>query len=564
MDFVRRLAEQLREVWAGMSAARRALFVVVALLLAVLVGGVFYYRAQTDWAVLYTNLTPDDEQAIRDRLQTQGVPVRTSGDHRTIEVPADRVGSLRIDLAGQGLPAQAKGYELFDEPSLGSTPFQQNVNLLRAKQAVLAKTIRQLEPVANATVEIARPEPSPFLRERQPTTAAVQITLRPSATLTRAQVNGIVAFVARAVEGLTPENVTVVDSKGNQLSEPGGPDAGAVASQLDYRRAVESYLSEKAQAILIPALGSGRAVVKVTADINFQHRKEVLDTINPEQKALKNERTTNRNSTTTGGGARGIAGAQANLGQRQGAAAAGGTGGGSTSTTKDEESEASYDYTRTHTELDDKLGAIKRLTVAATVDLTPAEGSHPPLTQQAVEGLIKGAIGFDEQRGDTIQVTEAKLATAAPPPAETATEAAPAIEWWRDPQFFLWVRNVSMAAAVALLGLIVVLIAVLLVRGNRGPARIAAPAEAPVPGPASAPAGRPAGRGREVRPGRAGPRHRRPHGAAVSRGRRIATGLCHGLCARPKYLRPRGGLSIIVRSLNSLLRCANLRRGGKQ
>src|SRR5690349_1187463 len=137
MDFFRRLAQQLRDVWAGMSAARRTLFVVVALLLALLIGGVFYYRSQTEWAVLYSNLTPDDAQAIHDKLQSQGIPVRVSGDKRTVEVPAERVGAVRIDLAGQGLPAQAKGYELFDEPSLGSTPFQQQVNLLRAKQAVI-------------------------------------------------------------------------------------------------------------------------------------------------------------------------------------------------------------------------------------------------------------------------------------------------------------------------------------------------------------------------------------------------------------------------------------------
>jgi flagellar M-ring protein FliF len=485
MDFFRRLAQQLRDVWAGISAARRALFVVVALLLAALIGGVLYYRSQTEWAVLYSNLTPDDAQAIHDKLQAQGVPVRVSSDRRTVEVPADRVGSVRIDLAGQGLPAQAKGYELFDEPSLGATPFQQNVNLLRAKQAVIAKTIRGLEPVANATVEIAKPDPSPFLREKQPTTAAVQVTLRPGASLSRAQVNGIVAFVSKAVEGLTPENVTVVDSKGNQLSEPGGPDAGAAASQLDYRRAVESYLAEKATAILIPALGAGRAVVKVTADINFQRRKEVLDTINPDQKALTRERTTNRTSTTSGGGARGVAGAASNLALRQ-AKAGLGAGGGTTSNTKDEESEASYDYSRTHTEMDDKLGGIKRLTVAATVDLTAPEGSKPPLTQQAVEGLIKAAIGFDDQRGDTIQVTEARLATAAPPPAEAPTEQ-PAPEWWRDPQLFAWVWKVSLAIAVVLLGLVMVLIAWLLIRGTRAPVVVP-----PAPAPGREAAGRPA------------------------------------------------------------------------
>ena len=136
------------------------------------IAGLFYFRSQPDWSVLYSHLSQDEAQAIRDKLQTQGVPVRVSYDGSTVEVPADRVGTLRIDLASQGLPAQAKGYELFDEPSLGSTPFQQNVNLLRAKQAVIANTIRQLDSVANATVEIAKPESSPFIREKQPTTAS--------------------------------------------------------------------------------------------------------------------------------------------------------------------------------------------------------------------------------------------------------------------------------------------------------------------------------------------------------------------------------------------------------
>ena len=464
MDFLRRVAQQLREVWAGMSTARRGVFVAVAALLMALVGGALYYRSQPEWAVLYSNLTEDDAQAIRDKLQTQGIPVKVSFDHRTVEVPSERVGSVRIDLAGQGLPAQAKGYELFDEPSLGTTPFQQNVNLLRAKQAVIAKTIRQLEPVANATVEIAKPDPSPFIREKQPTTASVMVQLKPSGALSRAQVNGIVAFVSKAVEGLTPDNVTVVDGKGNQLSEPGGPEAGAVSSQLDYRRAVESYLAEKAQAILIPALGPGRAVVKITADINFQNRKEVNDTILPEQKALKSERTTSRTNNSSGsGGARGTAGATANLAGRQGAGAA---ASGTTSTNKDEDSESTYEYSRTHRELEDRLGGIKRLTVAATVDLTPPDGGKPPLTAKDVEGLIRQAVGFDEQRGDALQVTEAKLASAVPPPTEETPEAK---AFWRDPEFFLWVRNASLAIAVVLLTLVMALIAWLLVKNARAP-----------------------------------------------------------------------------------------------
>ena len=215
MDFLRRLAQQLREVWAGMSTAPPGLSVVVA---------PAARRPRRRCALLplparlgRALLQPDPGRGPghpRQLAVAGRAGAASAMTARTVEVPAERVGTLRIDLAGQGLPAQAKGYELFDEPSLGTTPFQQNVNLLRAKQAVIAKTIRQLEPVANATVEIAKPEPSPFLREKQPTTAAVMVQLKPNATLSRSQVAGIVAFVAKSVEGLTPENVTVVDSKG--------------------------------------------------------------------------------------------------------------------------------------------------------------------------------------------------------------------------------------------------------------------------------------------------------------------------------------------------------------
>src|SRR4051812_46774780 len=112
MDFFRRLARQLGDVWAGMSTAFRLVFVAVAMLLVALIAGVLYYRSQPEWAVLYTNLTQEDAQAVRDRLQTQGIPSRLSLDGRTVEVPADRTGAVRIDLAAQGLPAHGKGWEL--------------------------------------------------------------------------------------------------------------------------------------------------------------------------------------------------------------------------------------------------------------------------------------------------------------------------------------------------------------------------------------------------------------------------------------------------------------------
>lgn len=281
MEFFRRLAQQIRDVWQSMSGTSRMVLSVVAVLSAGLIGAVAYWAYQPDYRNLYTGLPPDDAQSIREKLAAQGVPYRALGDGTTIQVPADRVGALRVDLAAQGLPGQMKGYELFDEPSLGSTPFTQHINLLRAKQAELAKSIMQLDPVLRARVEIARPEPSPFVREQKATTASVLVTLKTGALLSRAQVNGIVAFVSKAVEGLTPDNVTVMDSKGQLLSEPSGPEIGAMSSQLDYRRALETYLASKAEAMLTPILGVGKAIVRVTADVNFQRLKEVARPTTP-------------------------------------------------------------------------------------------------------------------------------------------------------------------------------------------------------------------------------------------------------------------------------------------
>jgi flagellar M-ring protein FliF len=174
-----------------------------------------------------------------------------------------------------------------------------------------------------------------------------------------------------------------------------------------------------------------------------------------------------------------VAGAGSNLASRQPNANLA-AGGGGASTSNSEESETTYDYSRTHSELEDKLGGVTRLTVAATVDLTPPEGGQPPMTKEAVAGLIKQAIGYDDTRGDTIQVEVAKLVTSpsAPPEGEKPVEKEK--EWWRNPEFFVYLRNGALALAVAVLVLVMLLIAFLLLR------RTAPPVAVPPPGPSAA------------------------------------------------------------------------------
>src|SRR5262249_1383055 len=143
-----------------------------------------------------------------------------------------------------------KGFELFDQSTLGATPFTQHVNYMRALQAELAKTIMQIDPVTFARVHIVKPEPSPFLRDQKPTTASVMLKLKHGSSLNRNTSAGIIALVTRSVEGLTRENVTLVDSQGRLLFEENTSEAGMMGSHMDYRRELESYLASKAEGML--------------------------------------------------------------------------------------------------------------------------------------------------------------------------------------------------------------------------------------------------------------------------------------------------------------------------
>lgn len=444
MEFLRRLQQQLRDIWLGMTVSRRVMLVAVTVTSVVAIVGVGYWAATPDYATLYSGLALEDAGAVTTRLQALGVTYRLSGDGTTIQVPADSVRQLRVNLAAEGLPVKGtKGFEIFDEAPLGMTPFVQHVNFGRALQAELARTIMQIEPVAFARVHIVRPDPSPFIRERKPTTASVVLKLRPGATLSRGVANGIVALVARSVEGLTPDQVAVLDTSGRVLSDQRGPEAGAVpGTQLEYRRELETHLASKAEDMLAQLLGPGRAVVRVTADVDFKRVREKRETYSPEDKVITSEKVTTSKTTTASPAPRSTAGG---IKPVPGAAAtdAGGK-------TQDETVQTDYAVSKTVRELEDRVGTVERLTIAALVDLAPRDeaASGPQLTVAEAQDIIKQAVGFKKDR-DEIKVSEVKLAVAA---ALAGVEAEAAqVERW---QYYLsLVRNASLgvAALIALL-----------------------------------------------------------------------------------------------------------------
>ncbi|MCS7270177.1 MAG: flagellar basal-body MS-ring/collar protein FliF [Gemmataceae bacterium] len=463
MEPLRRFWQQLRQYWSGLSLLRRLLIGTAAVGLVAALGAVAYLSQAAPYRPLFTDLPPEEVAAIRSRLSAANIPHRLIHGGTGIEVPEDRFAEARVTLAAEGLPRTGgKGYELFDETSLVATPFVQTVNYQRALQAELARAIMQLEPVRSARVLIARPEPTPFVREQRPPTASVVLTLKPGATAPRSLAASIVALVARSVEGLKPENVTVVDASGRLLSDPHLSERDEMPTpQLEYRRELENYLAAKAEQLLAQHLGPGRAVVRVSAEINFQKVKERRETYYPDERAVGAERLTTVRSS--GGTARGIAGVTSNVPRSGSPPAPPGAG---ATTSSEEVIQTDYLVSRSIRDLEDGRGAVTRLTVAALVDLTPPVEGQNVISLQDAEEIIKQAVGFRAGR-DQIKLTNVRLVS---PPAEPEVDE----EWLRLQRWRAYVsmaRNVSLVVAIAL----TLLLVPLLLWRRRAPAAPAAP-----------------------------------------------------------------------------------------
>lgn len=451
MGVWQRFSQQWLQVWTRLSPMGRVVFSGAGASFVVLIVWVGFWASTTNYAVLFSGLQPEDAAAIAQKLDADRIPYELSGGGTTVLVPAEQVLKIRMSLAVAGLPQGAgKGFELFDEMSMGATPFVQNLNYVRAIQGELARTIMQLEPVAHARVHIVQPDPTPFVREEKPVTASVVIRTKAGQTLSRGATSGVVALVAGSVKGLTSDNVTVLDSEGRVLSERRDSRSGlASADQREYQREIEADLASKAQEILTRALGPGQAIVRVTAEMSFRHVKEQSEKVDPDARVATRETTTS-SKTTTPAGPRGTTGAVANVPGAQPA-----TPNVSGPLKQDETIESEYAVSRTQRQLEENLGTIDRLTVAVILMPTAADPDADPeealgITLADAEKLVKQAVGFKEKR-DEIQVSIGKLAaTEADAVEEPAFVAA---QRWQN---YINLVKASALVIAALAGLVMV------------------------------------------------------------------------------------------------------------
>ncbi len=427
----------------------------VAAIAALLVGAWLWSRTP-DYRVLYSNLSERDGGAIVAALDQMLVPYRFSDGGGALMVPAEHVHAVRLKLAGQGLPkGSLVGFEAMDNQKLGTSQFAEQINYQRALEGELARSVQSVSAVQSARVHLAIPKPTIFIREQQKPSASVLVNLYPGKSLDPAQVSAVVHLVANSVPELAPTNISVLDQNGNLLSQPvssGGANRALEPGQLKYVRDMELALAERVRAILTPIMGPNNVQAQVTADIDFSETETVAESYKPNQnqaeaavRSQQSSESVNNNAAANGGGVPGALSnqpaAQASApinGQTGAGGAAGSAAGGSNSSRRDTTTNYEIDKTTKHTR--DATGRLKRLSVAVVVNhrtLTDAKGkvSTKPLPQNEVEqitNLVKDAIGFNKDRGDSVNVVNS-------PFAATPSEPIVAVPMWKQPE------NVAMA-----------------------------------------------------------------------------------------------------------------------
>lgn len=433
------------------------LMVALAAVIAVIVGSIMWAQAP-DYRVLYGNLSDSDGGAVLDALQKQNIPFKT-GEGGAIMVPSSLLYEARLKLASQGLPkGGAAGFELMDTQKFGITQFQENVNYQRALEGEITRTITTISAVQGARVHLAIPKKTVFVREEQKPSASVLVSLYPGRVLDKAQVAGIVHLVASSVPEMPPGNVTVIDQNGNMLtsSSSQGMAIGLDSSQLEYLRQVEQDYARRIEGIISPITGSSNIRAQVTADLDFASTEQTAETYRPNadpQEASIRSQQTSETAGEGGQNAAGVPGALSN--QPPGAATApinapGGrpAAGGATTTAassgsvhKEATTNYELDKTISHTRL--PVGSVKRLSVAVVVNNKALRDKKGKVTYQALSkdelaqiyNLAREAMGFNKERGDTLNVVNAPFDLA------EAEELAP-LPFWKDPAMQALARDI--------------------------------------------------------------------------------------------------------------------------
>ena len=429
------------------------------------------WSAQGDYRPLYSGLSDKDGGAVLGQLAALQVPYKHEAGG-TILVPAGQVYELRMKLAAQGLPkggnGNTVGFELMDKSSIGQTQFNERLNFQRALEGELTRTITAMSDVADARVHLAIPQQNGFFREQQKPSASVMLTLRGGRTLDRAQIAGIVHLVSSSVPELHPKAVSVLDQSGALLSQTGAdPATGLDGQQLQYKQQIEAGFNKRIFELLEPVVGRDNLRATVTADVDFSQTEATAEEYRPNQgpnaQAAVRSSQSNESTSSNAAGPTGVPGAAANqpptpaTAPINGAsaplqAAQAGAGAGNTR----REQVTNYEVDKTVRVTRGAVGNVKRLNAAIVVNHRSVTDAKGKTTQQALPAeeiarlteLVKEAMGFSADRGDSVKVISAPFVIDKSEPAD--------VPLWKQP----WLLDIARSAIVPLAFVAIALIAV--------------------------------------------------------------------------------------------------------
>ncbi|NZA27898.1 flagellar M-ring protein FliF [Luteimonas sp. SJ-92] len=415
---------------------------------------VFFWSQKPQYTPLYAGLDAQATSEAADLLRAAQIPFRLDQASGAISVPEEHVHDARLKLAGSGVADNGRlGFELMErDPGFGVSQFVETARYQHALETELVRTIGTLRSVRDARVHLAIPKPSAFTRQREVASASVVLDLRSGARLEGNQVDAIVHLVASSIPDLAPERVTVVDQSGRLLSNSGGDSESALSAlQFEQVRRQETSFNQRIRELLEPMTGPGRVNAEVTVDMDFSVSEEAREMFNADPAKLRSEQVS-ENSTAGIDGPEGVPGAASNVPEAALAA------GAEAAAEAAEPAAAPRDVSRSATrnfELDRTLqhtrqppGRIRRVSVAVLVDHVPRAGAEgkaelQPLSEpelQRIEALVRQAVGFSEERGDTVSVMNAPFVR------EQADDVDTGGNWWQEPQ----VRDIARLAAGAL------------------------------------------------------------------------------------------------------------------
>ncbi|MDD2540115.1 MAG: flagellar basal-body MS-ring/collar protein FliF [Desulfuromonadaceae bacterium] len=451
---------KLVEPFFALSPGKQMVIATVAFLSAAAFAILIFVANRTDYRPLFTNLTSEDAGEIVKKLKDAKTPYQITADGKGILVPSDKVYELRLTLASEGIPqGGGVGFEIFDRKNFGMTEFVQKINYQRALQGELSRTIAQLSGVDQVRVHLVIPEKSLFRDNERPATASIVLKMKSNRTLTDSEVQGVVHLVSASIEGMDPEQVTILDSRGKMLSKGGNSDPAArlTSAMQETERAYDRNAEERIQSLLDRIVGGGKSVARVTATFDFKQVERVEEKFDPDTIAVRSEQRTDEKGSSTTASA-GVPGVQTNLGRTP-------TGGGATSGggTKSDET-LNYEVSRSSAKIIEPVGALSKISIAVLVDgkyEAPAavkEGQvakakyipRSPEEMQKIETLVKSAVGYNAERGDQLSVQNIPFQD---------TDEGGTVEkttWWTNPFFMSLAKNLMIGIGFLVLVLFVI------------------------------------------------------------------------------------------------------------